>query len=464
MMKKTIGMKRKLVGCMIMMAALSSCGQADAQKTDGSIAPVIEAETETEVETEVETETGTGTEISVSGESKEENQEETSEAAGEGNLVTTLAGKWRLAVEKTEKNLKEYDNNLQYMWGTGIHYGNEMEIGQDGSFRFYIAINYGGEGTVEEESGRLMADTEPYASRGNGGSPARFEIVPVTEDGIQYLTMDCRGETLYWERLPEEETLLEKETQPEAETLPGEMALPGENTPLAEGVPSKESMPPETAADDGEVLPAAYGKALWDVYRQGVLPDGHQLEYTGIELAERNQFAVCDVDGDGRKELLICWNNTVSMAGEVEYVLDSDSGGQCYTELSEYPSICYYDNGSVEADWSHNQGLAGRVWPKNFYRYNAKKDVYESFGSMDAWDKSLQEEGFPDEIDADGDGLVYYLLPADWKGDYEKKVTVDGPAYEAWRAECVGEANLIQPVYQELTAENIEALGFLESE
>lgn len=440
MMKKTIGMKRNLAGCMIMMAVMSGCGRADTQKTDASDMPVIEIGAETETETE----------ISIFEESKEENQEETPAAAGEENLVAALAGKWRLAGEKTEKNFKEYDS-LQSMWGTGIHYGNEMEIGQDGSFRFYIAINYGGEGNVKEKSGRLLADTEPYAPEGSGGSPAQFEIVPVTEDGIQYLTMSCMGETLYWERLSEEER------------LSGEERLSEESLPLEEKLPSEENSSPEPAADDGATLPAAYGKALWDIYRQGVLPDGHTLEYTGIESAERNKFAVCDVDGDGSEELLICWSNTLTMAGMVEYVLDSD-GDQCYTELTEYPSIYYYDNGSVEADWSHNQGLAGRVWPKNFYRYNAEKDAYESFGSMDAWDRSMLEDGFPDEIDADGDGLVYYLLPADWKGDYEKKVTVDGPEYEAWRAECLGEASLIQPVYQELTAENIEALGFLESE
>lgn len=375
--------------------------------------------------------------------------EETSEKVKESSLVAALAGKWRLASEKTEENLKEYDHNLQNMWGTGIHYGNEMEIGPDGSFQFYIAVNYGGEGTVEEENGHLAADTEPYAPEGIGGSPAQFEIVPVTGDGIQYLTMECLGETLYWERLPEEETLSKEDT------------------------PLKENTPPGTAAGNGETLPAAYGKALWDVYRKGILPDGHQLEYTGTELAERNYFAICDVDGDGRKELLVRWSNPVSVAGMAEYVLDSD-GGQCYTELSEYPSLCYYDNGSVEADWSHNQGKAGRIWPKHFYRYNQEKDIYESYGSMDAWDKSLEKEGFPDEIDADGDGLVYYLMPADWSvdywsvdywnGGYEKKATVDGSDYEAWRAECVGDARMIQPEYQKLTPENMEALGFMESE
>lgn len=267
------------------------------------------------------------------------------------------------------------------------------------------------------------------------------------------------------------ETETGRETETGAEILPdeaGETSLQEEYDSRAGETPSKENTPLETAAGDGETLPAAYGKALWDVYRKGILPDGHQLEYTGTEMAERNHFAVCDVDGDGRKELLIHWSNPVSVAGMAEYVLDSD-GGQCYTELSEYPSLCYYDNGSVEADWSHNQGKAGRIWPKNFYRYNHEKDIYEDYGSMDAWDKSLEKEGFPDEIDADGDGLVYYLMPADWdvdywNGGYEKKVTVDGSGYEAWRAECVGDAKMIQPEYQYLTPENIEALGFMESE
>lgn len=170
-MKKITGVKKKLAGGMILMAVLSGCGQADVKKIDTSTDLVIEAET--------------------------------SETVKKNSLVAALAGKWRLASEKTEENLQEYDHNLQNMWGTGIHYGNEMEIGPDGSFRFYIGVNYGGEGTVEEENGRLAADTEPYAPEGTGGSPVQFEIVPVTENGIQYLTMECLGETLYWERLPE---------------------------------------------------------------------------------------------------------------------------------------------------------------------------------------------------------------------------------------------------------------------
>ena len=48
----------------------------------------------------------------------------------------------------------------------------------------------------------------------------------------------------------------------------------------------------------------------------------------------------------------------------------------------------------------------------------------------DAWDKSVaktKEQGdvFPDDIDADQDGVVYYLLPADWDGNYDME-PVDG--------------------------------------
>lgn len=129
-----------------------------------------------------------------------EEKEESFSSATNGELIASLAGKWRLAGDKTEANFKEIDG-LQSMFGTSLHLGNEMEIGQDGSFRFYLAISLGGEGTVKEKDGHLQADIEPYEPEGRGGSPAQFEIVPVTEDGILYLTTSNMGETLYWERL-----------------------------------------------------------------------------------------------------------------------------------------------------------------------------------------------------------------------------------------------------------------------
>ena len=79
---------------------------------------------------------------------------------------------------------------------------------------------------------------------------------------------------------------------------------------------------------------------------------------------------------------------------------------------------------------------------------------------VDAWDKSLREEDyegnpFPDDIDADGDGLVYYIMPG---GTYEKNTPVDFDAYTKWRESSIGQAQPLEIPYLELTEENIKKL------
>lgn len=118
-------------------------------------------------------------------------------------LMEQLAGSsWRLA-DKTEEHLKQY-GSLQEIWGTGIHYGSGMEIGTDGSFSFYIAINYGGSGTVSEQDGTLVADITPYGEEfgeNTAGTPERLVITPVEEEGVLYLTTPYDEEIMYWEQL-----------------------------------------------------------------------------------------------------------------------------------------------------------------------------------------------------------------------------------------------------------------------
>lgn len=130
-----------------------------------------------------------------------EAQTSPAEDARTGGILEAAAGNWRLAGTKTEDHLKEF-GDLQEMFGTGIHEGSQMTIGADGSFSFYLGIALGGEGTVREEDGILVADITPYEPEGRGGSPASFAVIPVTEDGSWYLTTETMGETMYWERLP----------------------------------------------------------------------------------------------------------------------------------------------------------------------------------------------------------------------------------------------------------------------
>ena len=202
----------------------------------------------------------------------------------------------------------------------------------------------------------------------------------------------------------------------------------------------------------------AFGKALWDIYQKGVLPDGSALDYNGMEAAQNNAFAITDIDGDGKEELLLLWDHAV-MAGMECTVLGYD-GEAVYAELSVFPSMRFYDNGAVEADWSHNQGLAGDFWPYDVYRYDEKSDTYRYAGGVDAWDRKREKTGFPAGVDADGDGMVYYLLPPDWAGQYEKAELVDGDAYERWRSGYFSGAQEQTVAFQHLTEENIAALGY----
>lgn len=247
-------------------------------------------------------------------------------------------------------------------------------------------------------------------------------------------------------------------------------AAPGQEPPEKdlEGAAKDAEVPsdpaPQTEADPRR---AAFAELLRTAHDKQILPDGSILDGFDIEGIEKNLFALHDVDGDGREELILLWSNAC-MAGMTEIVYDYDeASGQVREELSEFPGVIFYDNGMAEAGWSHNQGLAGRIWPYNLYQYQPEDDRYEYVGSVDAWDRSLGEinymengASFPEALDADGDGLIYYLLPPDWEGQYDRAARVDGPEYQQWLDSFLADAGFQKLSFVELTGKNIaEVLG-----
>ena len=205
----------------------------------------------------------------------------------------------------------------------------------------------------------------------------------------------------------------------------------------------------------------AFGKILWDAYCFGKI-EGTDHGVPDTYGQESTYFALYDVDGDGQEELLLNWTGA-SMADTVEYIWGYGDNGT-HVELCEFPALTCYDNGVIEAEWSHNQGPAGEFWPYFLYRYNAETDQYEICGGADAWDKSVaktQEQGevYPDDIDADQDGVVYYLLPADWDGNYDME-PVDGAKYRTWRESFLEGASKLDDIwFWDLKEENIAILG-----
>lgn len=245
---------------------------------------------------------------------------------------------------------------------------------------------------------------------------------------------------------------------------------PREDVPIDEPDPPEASGEPEEAPepDGDESRRAAFAQLLRTAHDSQRLPDGSELDSGGsVESIEGNLFALFDVDGDGAEELVLLWQNA-AVAGQLEAVYGFDGQtGQVREELREFPGVLFYGNGAAEAPWSHNQGWANAFWPYTLYRWQAETDTYENMGSVDAWDSVLVSDGFPRDVDGDGDGMVYFLLTDNWNFTahrdpdtgaefwYYEQPPVDGDAYLRWREGVVGEAEVLELSFLPLTAENI---------
>lgn len=203
----------------------------------------------------------------------------------------------------------------------------------------------------------------------------------------------------------------------------------------------------------------AYKAVLNNAMQYHTFPEARDLGYDGSDMAQ-NKFALFDIDRDGNIELLFRYTTTYN-GGMSEMIYDFDSiTGMVREQFFQYPLVTYYDNGIIKADASHNHGNGGEFWPFTLYCYNPETDIYDQFASVDAWDKSIAQQDaqgnqFPESIDQDGDGLVYYIIPYAQTEDVEP---VDNVQYEQWYKSCMGDANQIQIPYQKLTEQNIEAI------
>ena len=240
---------------------------------------------------------------------------------------------------------------------------------------------------------------------------------------------------------------------------PAVIALETTDSPVPT-LEATQSPAPAAATPDGSAAKAAFRTALTDLLERHVLPDGTDCGADGISDPAGNQFAVYDMDGDGREELIAVYTTTY-MAGQVAGVYGYDEGtGALYAELTEYPLLTFFSNGVVKAGWSHNQGLAGSFWPYTLYEYDQATDRYTPVGMVDAWEKAFSENDpsgnpFPDNVDTSGTGFVYYIMPY---GEYALTQPVDAAAYEAWYTGYVGNAVEITVPFTALTVENIAAV------
>lgn len=237
-------------------------------------------------------------------------------------------------------------------------------------------------------------------------------------------------------------------------------ALPADTSPQA---PSPSGDPDKSAApqEQGAAMARAYRRALERIYNDRVYPNGDPVDTFEME---NNDFVIFDVDGDGQAEL-IYQNDDATMAGMMTgiYGFDSDTG-DLYLELSGFVGMTFYDNGIISVAASHNHGMAWGLedfWPFTLYQYDAGGGSYVMMGSVDAWNKAgfsqdQQGQSFPDDVDQDGDGVIFLLTP----GGQEVSVTMlDGPDYQQWLSAFIDDAAPLELPWQTMTLKNIQAVA-----
>ncbi len=203
----------------------------------------------------------------------------------------------------------------------------------------------------------------------------------------------------------------------------------------------------------------AYWTVLTDIYHYQIFPGGRELGYDGWPMSD-NRFALGDIDGDGSVELIVLYCTT-STSGHAEIIYDYDaSTGGVREQFIEYPAVVHFDNGILKVDASHNHTLSEKIWPYTLYQYNAESDSYDVIAQVEAWDKEIRDtdyEGnaFPNDVDADGDQTVYYIMETD---EYANRAPIDGKEYDQWYEAHRNGAGTITIPYMALTEENISML------
>lgn len=241
------------------------------------------------------------------------------------------------------------------------------------------------------------------------------------------------------------------------------MKLPADMPPGAEENTPSDNLPADglTASADiyKEPQMEAYQLALQRFMFEHIYPDGRDTGFDGAYgFIEDDQFAICDVNGDGMDELIVHFT-TAPMAGNTETVYGfQKEDGTLRELLTASPSLTYYANGLIKEDWSHGSELAGEgYWPYTLYQYDAAEGCYQEIAQVNMWSKAVDTVDFkgdpyPDDIDAEGAGTVFILSR---QGKVE---TISQSDYEEWLASVLGDSEPQEIPYQPMTEQNIYAL------
>lgn len=110
---------------------------------------------------------------------------------GATSYTEKVVGTWEVDSEKT--NAKN-DLSLQMMFGSGIKYGDELILNEDGTASWYIGIGNGGSGTYVLDGSTVILTYVDYEEQDERAMTLRN----LEEAGKSYILMNYENYDLYW--------------------------------------------------------------------------------------------------------------------------------------------------------------------------------------------------------------------------------------------------------------------------
>lgn len=157
----------------------------------------------------------------------------------------------------------------------------------------------------------------------------------------------------------------------------------------------------------------SYVEALRNIHDYMILPD-NKTYLCDDGRNERNEFAIVDINNDGKEELLFKSTQTfLANMGLYVYGYDEDTES-IYPMAKFYVSAKAYDNGYVKDLYSHNTGVEFDFWPYYLCRYDDDSRTYVQVGKVET--SAIERNDYADYQNGTEIDINYmYLIPQNYE-------------------------------------------------
>lgn len=163
-----------------------------------------------------------------------------------------------------------------------------------------------------------------------------------------------------------------------------------------------------------------------------------------------NRYAVCDVDGDKKEELILVYDDADSLYMSEYICVYDENNSRVKVIFKGIPYITVYKDGTLKSEITANQPLSDDIRPYQIYKVEPGKGNYKLEYYIEGWDKKEYQKDskgneFPVAEDVDNDGFVYVVYDSSYN-----KVVMDNNDFKEFIDEKIDEEQRVDIIYSDI--------------